>query len=416
MKKIIYIIYSPPGWIKTPPLSLAYLKSYLESKNVIVKILDLNIIFFKLLSFQKKEWLSLNKDFERNLFLNSYEKFKGLFLSIYKKLEESDYIGFSLTKRNLYFSLSFAKNIKKIYPNKKIIFGGPEVLFLNEKNKLKKDYIWVIGEGEKPLYEILAGEEKNIFYFDELKDLNTLPFIDFNCLPLDLYSGYIPILSSRGCPFGCKFCTERRLYKKFRQHSPEYVFDLINYLVKRYNKNNFIFCDSLINYNTKWLEDFCSLVVKNNLNIKWEAQIRITKDFSVELAKLLKKSGCFNLFIGLESGSDKILKYMNKGFNIDTAIDFFKKLYKAGLHFEVSLILGFPNEEKKDFLETIEFIRKNKKIIPKIAQINPFVDYLDEFKNKINPLLVQKRLNYFMKFLEKEKIRYTKAFINNLLY
>ena len=145
--------------------------------------------------------------------------------------------------------------------------------------------------------------------------------------------------------------------------------------------------------------------------------MRIEKGFPLDLAKLIKKSGCYNLFIGLESGSDKTLRMMNKGFTPPSAAGFFKILTTAGLHFEISLILGYPGEGKKEFEETLNFIVKNKRIIPKIAQVNPFIDYLGNFYGKTLPKQeIKEKLQLFLRTLEGEKIRYTKSFINNLHY
>jgi len=158
------------------------------------------------------------------------------------------------------------------------------------------------------------------------------------------------------------------------------------------------------------------LLIKKNVKIKWEAQARINQTLDSDLASLIKRSGAYNLFIGLESGSDKILKLMNKGFDTKAARSFFKTLRSAGIHFEVSLIFGYPGEEIKDFKETINFILKNKKNIPKIAQANPFVDYLKTFKSETFPRKEGiSRVKKFLKILEVEKLKYTKSFINNLI-
>jgi tRNA A37 methylthiotransferase MiaB len=92
-------------------------------------------------------------------------------------------------------------------------------------------------------------------------------------------------------------------------------------------------------------------------------------------------------------------------------------LKKAGLHFEISLIFGHPCESNKNFQETLAFIRQNKANIPKIAQANPFVDYLETFAGERFPSQAAKeRISLFLHIIEEEKIPYTKSFINNLSY
>jgi radical SAM superfamily enzyme YgiQ (UPF0313 family) len=417
MKKNLYLIQCPPFWIKVPPLGLIYLKNYLEKKEINVKIIDLNILLFKLLSYSKKRWLSLNEKFEKELFSIVEKKFPYLLKNLYHKIKNVDFVGFSLFKRNLYFSLSLAQKIKEKFPKKKIIFGGPHTFFLKRENKLNPEYWWVIGEGEIPLSSILEDEKKKIYLFEEIENLDNLPFLDPKDINFSLYSQYFPLLTSRGCPYKCRFCSEKELFKKFRYHSPLYIAEQIKFLVNRYNFKYFVFCDSLINYNYRWLEEFCTLIIKYNLDIKWEAQARIDKSLTTEIANLMKKSGCYNLFVGLENGSDRTLNLMQKGFDAKTALDFFKKLKEAKLHFEVSLIFGYPQETDKDFQETLDFIVKNKEIIPKIAQANPFVDYLKDFPNDKFPNKEGlERVKKFLSVLEENKIKYTKSFINNLVY
>jgi radical SAM superfamily enzyme YgiQ (UPF0313 family) len=231
----------------------------------------------------------------------------------------------------------------------------------------------VIGEGEKAIFNILEGQKKKSDFLK--KSMTWTPaFLDFSCLNTEYYSKTIPLLSSRGAN-SAAILFRRQLYKKIRQHSPAYVCDLIKFLIEKHKINTFVFSDSLINYSNAWLEEFCTLVLKNKLVVKWEAQMRVDGNFDQNLGRLMKNSGCYNLFIGLESASPITLRNMNKGFNPDTALEFLKKLKHAGLHFEISLIFGYPGETEADFNSTLNFVLKNKSIIPKIAQANPFIDY-----------------------------------------
>ncbi|MFA5270730.1 MAG: radical SAM protein [Candidatus Omnitrophota bacterium] len=417
MKKSVYIIQCPPSWTKTAPLSLVYLENYLKSKSIKVKTRDLNNELFKTYAANSKTWLALDDNFEKNLFPQTKITLLPFLDSFYKDIVDYEYIGFSLLKRNTDFSFSLANEIRKKFPSKKIIFGGPQVLFMKWKKCLNDTDFWVIGEGEMPLLKILSGEQNKTYHHEEITNLDDLDFLDFSCLDMLNYSNSIPILSSRGCKFNCNFCAEKELFKGLRHHSAGYMIELINKLKKEHNTNSFIFSDSLINYDNAWLNDFCSSLIKKNMNIKWEAQIRVDKNFDTNLSRIMQKSGCYNLFIGLESASDKTLKNMNKGFSAQAAADFLSTLKSADLQFEISLIFGYPGETEADFRETLDFIIKNKRIIPKIAQANPFVDYLDNFPQSIFPSKIAKeRIAAFLKVIENEKIKYTKSFINNLVY
>jgi radical SAM superfamily enzyme YgiQ (UPF0313 family) len=193
--------------------------------------------------------------------------------------------------------------------------------------------------------------------------------------------------------------------------------ELIKSLARRHTINNFVFCDSMINFRNDWLAELCERLINEDIKIHWEAQMRVDDNFTPALAELMRRSGCFNLFVGLESGCDNTLKNMNKGFTAAAAAGFFQKLKKGNLNFEISLITGYPGEKESDFAETLEFLAKNKENIPKIAQVNPFVDYLGEYPGKHFPGRDgKKRVKAVMKFIEREKMKYTKSFINNLFY
>ena len=402
MSSSVYIINTPPGWLKTPPLALAYLKTYLDSKKIDAKVMDLNMALFQLYNFPKGQWLSLNDLFEKDLFKNSEQLFPEFFNNIYKRIENTDVVGFSLFKRNAQFTFSLAKRIREKFPDKRIAFGGPHTLFLDKRGVLDKEYTWVIGEGEIPFEKIASGDSKRIFRFEEVTDLDTLPFIDFQGLNLKSYQPVLPIFSSRGCRFKCAFCSERVLYHKFRQHSPKYMIEQIKMLKLKYSTDTFVFCDSMINNDAQWLEEFCRLLIAQELNIKWEAQFRIVAGFEPTLAAMMKASGCFNLFIGLESGSNHTLSLMKKGFSTDTAAEMFDCLKNSSLHFELSFIFGYPKETEKDFQETMLFILKNKHLIPKVAQANPFVDYLGNFPTSI-PTEEATSRRAFIDFLNKKR-------------
>jgi len=417
MNESVHIINTPPGWLKSPPLGSAYLKAYLEKNDVDVKVLDINIALFQLYSFPKSDWLTLNETFERNLFDESERIFPQFFNNIYKRLEGSQVIGFSLFKRNAHFTLSLARRIREKFPDKRIVMGGPQTIFLDNMDMLSKDYTWVIGEGELPFLKIARGDKARVFRFEEIDNLDSLPFLDFDNFNLKSYQPVLPLFSSRGCRFKCAFCSENLLYRKFRQHSPKYIIEMIKTLKAKYDISTFVFCDSMINSDTAWLDELCERLLNEKINIKWEAQIRIAANFPQTLGVKMKKSGCYNLFIGLESGSNRILNLMKKGFDSETAATFFDHLKAADLHFEISLIFGYPEENEADFQETISFISKNKHLIPKVAQVNPFVDYLNAFPNEVYPSAQGlQRVAACTDFLKNEEINYTRSFINNLIY
>lgn len=431
MKPRVSIFILPPHWVKLPNLSGVYLKSYLRSKGIKdVTVYDFNIECFGKLKIPARRYLALNKDFEEGFFQRIREDVPGVFKRILTISARSDIIGFSLFSRNRVFSFKLYEQLRERFPRKAFVFGGPEAMKMYVAQEPLPEpegdtVFWVAGEGEKPLYDVCSGkEQERKFLYQEIDDLDTLPFLDFDDYDFSLYrKKMIPLISSRGCPYQCNFCSESFLYKKFRHHSPGYMVEHIQHLLAKYHISTFSFQDSLFNYNLSWLEEFCSLLIKKNCTIQWEAQMRVRKDFSPALAQLVKRSGCFGIFVGLESGSDKVLQAMNKGFTTEDALRFFKVLNAAHLYFEMSMILGYPDETEGDYDQTVDFVLKNRKHIPKVAQVNPFVLYTpSRIAEKCTADVYHangignKRVKAFCRVLKRNKIRHTEAFVNNLLY
>lgn len=175
----------------------------------------------------------------------------------------------------------------------------------------------------------------------------------------------------------------------------------------------------MINGDLIKLEDLCDTIIANFGFINWEAQIAVRNDMKQGIFNKIKKSGCYNLFVGLESGSDKVLKKMNKGFTAADALDFFRKLNKAKLFFGISLITGYPQETQADFQEGLDFIIANKDMIPKIEQVNPFTYYDGTKADKRGDYKMNnealRRTEILVKEIKQRGFKYTNAFLGNLV-
>lgn len=435
--KNICLILCPPIWPNLPPLGLAYLTSSLEKYGYSVTILDLNISLYNQVSPElKTKWTISDQSLEKYLlsfFKNNLLNDVLYQLSSWKVAA----IGFSLFKKNLTFSLELAKIIKSQFPQLDIIFGGPECTQLKyQKGKRWSDEIdylnaIIIGDGEISLLKYLENKKRknnqahSFFYEEEIVSLDDLPFPSFDGFPLMDYprKKALPILTSKGCTNRCSFCSERLLYHGYRFRNPAKVVEEIEYQMEKYQTKWFTFYDSLINSRLKELNCLCDLLMKKKLRIKWDAQAIIRADMPEELLDKMKEAGCFNLFIGLESGSDNILRRMNKSFTTREASVFFRKCFHKGVHFEISLIVGFPGENEREFEETIHFIKSNKDFIPKIAQVNPYIPYqgtsiYNEIetgkKQEISYSIKRQRVKKLRDLFNQEVIIYTQSYINNL--
>jgi len=430
MKLILTIL--PVFWPKMPPLGLGFLQSYLENKGIDAEILDLNNFFYNLSDeILKKQWIiSCNSRFESSILSLLKSKYPDRFKEIIDKLLSSDIVGFSCFKSNFTATLEFVKLLKARKKDLKVILGGPEIarLWFKGSGKFEKEIealvdLLVVGEGENPLSDYLScgnGDEK-VVKFKQLDELVSLSYPSYRGLDFSSYParGAIALQFSRGCVRACGFCSERLLYQGFRTRSTESLINEIRYHKSNRHLEYFVFFDSMLNADLPAMDKLSASFIDNFGFIRWEAQIGIRKDMDEALFVKMKKSGCYNLFVGLESGSNRTLKNMNKGFDTGEAVDFFCKLKDAGLDFGVSIILGYPGETEDDFKESLDFVIENKDIIPKIEQVNPFTYYDGTVADRnadyrLNNTSLE-RMEIFVSEIKRSGFKYTNAFLGNLI-
>lgn len=393
----IILIMCPPWDVMMPPLGIAYLESYLRKKGFYPLVLDINIDLYNRVSEKEKIlWRpeSYPYWFEERKFLqlrNSWKTYLEMYTRKILSLKTS-FIGFSVNTSNRLFSLELAKRVKLEDKRKVIIFGGPitfglhlDTFFLREKENLPVD-IFVIGEGEETLYEILLNLGKDKIkgaIFKEnggysspvlrlpIMDINTLPFPTFSGFPLKNYLVQaLPLLISRGCVSKCSFCNDHRLSSPYRYKNPSRVIEEIEYHI-RYNKiNSFSFKDLLCNGNISILESLCNLIIEKKLNINWDSQAIPREEMNFSLLEKMKKAGCHTLIYGLESASNKVLKRMKKMFTKEIAERVIRDTHRVKIRVYINIIVGFPGETEEDFLETLNFIRENREYIDSLAALS----------------------------------------------
>jgi len=415
-----------------PPIGLGYLQSYLKKNSIEADILDLNNIFFRLADTNlKKEWLiSCNAALEKNILSILRNRYPQDYQAAIERLLGYPLIGFSCFKSNFASTLEIINLIKSKKQDIRVVLGGPEVTrqFFKCRGKWERrltgaaDFL-VAGEGERPLLYYLENKKKaaKIAKFQQLSSLGRIGFPKYTGLDFADYpqKNAVPLQFCRGCIRKCSFCSERLLYRLMRTRNINDVIEEIKFHKKENSVEYFVFFDSLINADLMKLENLCDKIIESFGAIKWEAQIIIRRDMPQRLLEKMKKSGCYNLFIGLESGADKTLRAMRKGFTSSQAKGFFKQLNRAGLSFGISMIVGFPGETEEDFQESLNFVLENRAIIPKIEQVNPFTYYdgTDADKQgdyKINKVSLR-RLEIFIEGIKRHNFKYTNAFLGNLI-
>lgn len=228
---------------------------------------------------------------------------------------------------------------------------------------------------------LITKNFENKTNFDQ--DIDNLPFPDWSKFDLKAYwkikhahgplssDKYLPLLTSRGCPYPCKFCVVPFTNdRKWNSRSADNVINEIKYLKNTYGVSEFHLEDLNPTVNDRRTKDFCNKLISENLNIKWKivAGTKVESIKDEETVKLMAKSGCKYISISPETGSPDLLKLIDKPFRLDHAINIIYYMNKYKIKSQACFVLGFPGETKKDQSLTLKMIKEiTKKGIDEIA-------------------------------------------------
>ncbi len=425
------LVLLPPAWPKVPPPGVGALQAYLRAQHIGADIIDLNNLFFNRADARERsEWLvGCNPAFEHSLLEHLRRNHADHFSRIVEELLGYSVLGFSCFRSNWHSTLAMISLLRERGKSPRVLLGGPEIArrFFKDGNRFIEEMAGlvdhlVIGEGERGLHAFLEGRTLGApaTCFSQLDDLGALPFPRYDGLDVSDYprADARPLLFSRGCVRSCRFCAERLLFQGFRCRRAGSVVEEMDFHLRR-GARQFVFFDSLLNGDLEGLEALCAAIRRRFGAVAWEAQIAVRPDMDPSLLRAMKESGCYNLFIGLESGAESTLRRMNKGFSAAAAEAFFRRLNDAGLTFGISLITGYPGETAAEFQESLDFVVRNRALIPKIEQINPFSYYDGTAADpaadyRFNDVALE-RMGIFVSAIKECGFKYTKAFIGNLV-
>ena len=398
-----------PGWgVTQPPVGISYLKGFLKNFGIKVKCFDLSLELYKASS--QKEYWNLNYPeyfITPELFSRYILPTLGPFINTWAEeilSYEPQVVGFSLFMSSINVSLVLAQQLKKMQPNLTIVGGGAEVTrikrvlvdgirgFAPIDKEAVTDSVFdllIDGEGEESLLEVLLlMKQKRDFHSVEgslyahnskivanrarklIDNLDILPPPDFLDFDLKRYTRRaLPLVTSRGCINRCTFCADSPLWKIYRCRSPEKVLEEIKILVTQYRRNEFEIADSTFNGDIGRLEKICDLIIESKLDIYWSAKVTLRKEMDYKLLQKMEKAGCTSLGYGVESGSPKVLKDMQKNIDLSETKRIIKDTWRAGIEVNCFFIIGYPTEAEEDFQLTLDFIQENAKYIYRFTQI-----------------------------------------------
>lgn len=270
-------------------------------------------------------------------------------------------VGISCMSNLLPFSIHLAEKIRQAYPDRTVVLGGvgPSPVASEITRAFPFVDAVVEGEGELSMVEILRGKAHGHIQSDVPPDLDALPLPAYSLVDFDLYDAAPSIITSRGCPYKCAFCTEPYNFggHGVRFRDVESVLDEIELVHERSGRNMFLFQDDILPLKPSRFRHLASGLRDLSFDIEWKCFGRVdltTADIMREMAA----SGCVQIRYGIESGSNKTLERIQKGFTIEQAyevavesLDYFPSVH-------VSFIWGYPFERIAEFEETLHWVTR----------------------------------------------------------
>ncbi len=381
MTQRIALVQMPPWDTESPPLALATVASMLRRKHVEIKCFDFNK------ALNKEQWKMfydngdtfLQDNLLNLLFPEHYPSFNKKLKDFASKIDcfldasldkitsfKPDIVAFSICTYAIQtFCLLLSKRIKMLDHNIKIVFGGAMYAQnLNNDLPLKTGFVDEI---------VPKGEEGK--FFEKFEDKTNYDFdpdiVYFDLFNLKEYNRILPMVWTEGCNMKCKFCVHSVIVGVHKTFDINKIIKQIKFYIKQYGIKRFYLNDSNPNQNPKFLSEVCDRIINERLGISWDCRFYVNPNIKVDLFKKMAKSGCKNVFIGLESGSQKVLDELNKGFAVDMAKDTIKRLYEHGIKVNVSIVIGSHYENHKDYLETLKVLHEIRKYISSISHIVP---------------------------------------------
>jgi len=295
---------------------------------------------------------------------------------LFKKIKEfgPDLIGITTASIGYKMAYRIIDRMKEKFPDIPIAIGGSYASTVHSKilEDTKVDYV-VYGEGEQTFIEIANGKDlheiKGLIFRDSkgdivmnppyplVRDLDSMPFPKYDIFELDkMVEKRIPIVSSRGCPNRCTFCSIQLVMgSPFRSRSPKNVIEQIEYWYKK-GYETFEFSDDNFTFNMPRAEEICDLIIEKGLKLKLMFGNGIRSDRVDEnLLKKLKAAGTVFIAYGLESSDPRVLKNIKKDLDRDVLKNAVKMNLKLGIPTQVNFIIGCPGETLEIFKNDLKF-------------------------------------------------------------
>ncbi|MFC1811482.1 radical SAM protein [Thermodesulfobacteriota bacterium] len=377
MKILLIYPYWLEGRIRTEdmvvvPIGVYYIAAVLKDAGYDVEVLN---------------WHSINE---------TPEKIKDILVE-----KRPDVIGFSILQANRWGGIEISRIAKEIDPAVKIVFGGSSATFLwaHFLTHFQEIDFVVIGEGEYPFLNLIKCIEKGSdAQFEDIKGIafrkkggvvktkKAELIRNLDELPNPArYFKYQHLTLTRGCAGKCDFCGSPQFWGgSLRSHSVGYFIEQIELLYRK-GITHFYFSDDTFTFNKKRVIELCKTIIEKNLKITWVAISRVNT-VSDEVIRWMRKAGCIQISYGVESGSEKIRRNLNKKMKTEQIEKAFAVTAGYGILPRAYFIYGCPGESPETIQETIDLIDRIKPPVIHffILSIFPGTALYSAFKEKTN--------------------------------
>ena len=317
--------------------------------------------------------------------------------------EPAPVIGLSCMANLLPFTMLAAEALKKRYPDRTIVLGGVGSKSVEEKILARFSGIDVIcrGEGERTTPELLAALKDGRDLADvagisfrsdggfrhtpdraRITDLDSIPFPAFEKVDLKRYAGY-GMMTSRGCPYPCTFCSVAPVWNlESHSRSPQNIVAEMKHLHAAAGVDLFLFQDEFFVSGKKQVMEFCRELGREGLDVQWKAfgRVNLTDE---EMMRAMADAGCVELRFGVESGSDRVLQRIRKGFTAAESLALIPKAVDIFPRVDAFFVWGFPFETMEDFNQTlfqmVSFRMIGARILPSLLSLLPQTEIYREY-------------------------------------
>jgi len=275
-------------------------------------------------------------------------------------------------------ALMVARIVKRV-SSALVVIGGVHVTMLPEQAAANGaiDYVFR-GEGEVSFKEFVQkierredpGAIRGITYkrngrivhtpsIGFVKNLDSLPLPDMEALLFrERYPGscFTNVLGGRGCPSNCHFCANHALWGKYRQRSADKIFEELLIIYEKHGKTIFFLDDNFL-ISKKLLFEVCERMRRETPELLWRCQSRVDT-LTEDKLKISRDTGCWDIKLGIESGSDRILAYLNKRLTVKKALAGCEIILRHGIQVSANFMFGFPEETWEDLQATLQLIKR----------------------------------------------------------